>query len=94
MTRPTVEDDKHAFAEQLAKLGGYSGNVRLRGELQWTEERYWRTHSILLDEGSIVRGRGKGGSVTLIQIENATPNEEIAVAPVATPGPKNREFAN
>jgi hypothetical protein len=90
MTRPTVEDDKLAFLKRLAKLGRSSGNVRLRSELKWTEERYWRTHSILLDEGSIVRGRGKGGSVTLIQIVNAPANEEIAVAPVAGPAPENQ----
>jgi hypothetical protein len=81
MSRPTVEADKVIFVDNLVQLGGSAGNVSLRERLRWSEDRYWRTHSTLLDEGAIIRGRGKGGSVTLVGSEdnpaNVTPAPNI-----------------
>jgi len=81
MSRPSVEDDKIHFVECLERLGGSAGNVTLRTQLNWEDDRYWRTHSLLLDEGRIVRGRGKGGSVTLVKREQGPP-----VSPPASAG--------
>lgn len=66
MARPTFEAERGEFVAKLREMGGSAGNVRLRERLGWGEDRYWRTHGSLLDEGTILRGRGKGGSVTLV----------------------------
>jgi hypothetical protein len=66
MSRPTVDEDKVKFLDRLKEFNGYAGNTRLRKKLSWEEDRYWRTHAILIDEATIARGRGKGGSVNLI----------------------------
>lgn len=66
MGRPSVDQDKVSFLEKLKALGGTAGNVSLRAELYWDDERYWRTHGLLSDEGVIARGRGKGGSVSIV----------------------------
>lgn len=69
MSRPSIEDDKSLFVEQLQKLGGRAGNKSLVQSLKWELDRYWRTHAILVDEGIIARGKGKGGSVSLVTPE-------------------------
>jgi hypothetical protein len=66
MGRPSVDSDKELFLSTLEGLGKTAGNVTLREKLHWGDDRYWRTHSALLDEGTIVRGKGKGGSVSLV----------------------------
>jgi hypothetical protein len=53
------------FVECLKRFGGSSGNGRLREALKWDEEFYWRVQGKLVEEGRIVPGRGKGGSVRL-----------------------------
>lgn len=82
MARPTVEDDKERFLEVLEALGDRAGNVTLKSTLRWTDDRYWRTHSSLHDEGEIVRGKGKGGSVLRVRSEEIT-SEVVAQAAVA-----------
>lgn len=69
MAKPTIEEDKVFFIDTLKSCNGHSGNARLRNLLNWEDDRYWRTHSILLDEGLIVRGRGQGGSVAVVTID-------------------------
>lgn len=63
MGRPKIEDDKRAFMKELPLDGSFIGNMALRAELGWTEQRYYRTKQALLEDESIVPGRGKGGSV-------------------------------
>jgi hypothetical protein len=91
MGRPSVDQDKLSFIEKLKAEGGTAGNVHLRGELQWEEDRYWRTHGLLADEGVIFRGRGKGGSVSLV---SEADDIEEGDKPDAVPpsGPNAREF--
>lgn len=90
MPRPSIDEDKAQFLERVKAHGGSVGNTRLRGELGWTDERYWRTHAILLDEGGISRGRGKGGSVNIVGTEPAEAlGAEVAPAEVILdPGPR------
>jgi DNA repair exonuclease SbcCD ATPase subunit len=61
------EEDANAFLEVLARLGGRSGNQSLRQELGWDEDRYDMTRMHLLDEGAITLGKGRGGSVVLVE---------------------------
>lgn len=57
------------FIDELTKLseGGQNlvGNGRLRDCLGWDQDRYSRVKAQLVDEGRIIVGRGKGGSVGL-----------------------------
>jgi hypothetical protein len=49
----------------LSELGSSAGNGALRLTLGWSESRYWKVHGILFEAEMIVKGRGRGGSVTL-----------------------------
>lgn len=95
MARPSIEDDKSTLLQTLNSMGGDAGNTRLRRELQWEEERYWRTHAMLVDEGAVVRGKGKGGSISIVN-KMETNNADAALAgnaPVTQPaGPAQREL--
>lgn len=66
------------FLEVLAALGGSAGNGKLQAELGWQDGTYARVRAALLEEGRIVKGRGRGGSVTL-----AEPAQAETLAPVA-----------
>jgi hypothetical protein len=66
MARPTVEQDSKVFIATLRKLGSSAGNGALRLTLGWSETRYWKVHATLFAAEKIVKGRGRGGSVTII----------------------------
>jgi type I restriction enzyme M protein len=63
MARPTLHEDCKTFLSQLRRLRTSAGNLALRTQLGWNEARYWKAHSSLAEEGRIVKGRGRGGSV-------------------------------
>jgi hypothetical protein len=60
------EGDADAFVEALRAAGDTSGNISLRRNLGWDEERYAATRDILEARGVIRRGQGRGGTVQLI----------------------------
>jgi hypothetical protein len=64
MARPSVADDSRKFLSALRRVDSI-GNARLREVLGWTEARYWSVHEYLFEKGKIVKGRGRGGSVSL-----------------------------
>lgn len=64
MARPHQNQDTKAFLSTLRKARS-SGNGALRRELGWSESRYWKAHSALIDAGKIHKGRGRGGSVNM-----------------------------
>jgi hypothetical protein len=64
MARPTISDDSKKFVAALRKVDSI-GNARLRETLGWNETRYWKVHEDLFEKGKIVKGRGRGGSVSL-----------------------------
>jgi type I restriction enzyme M protein len=66
MARATVNEDAKLFLKTLKQSGQSAGNGALRGVLGWTENRYWRAHELLLEQGKIMKGRGRGGSVHLV----------------------------
>lgn len=63
MARPTLEQDQKTFLARVRRAKKSLGNLSLRSELGWSENRYWKVHSALAENGRIVRGRGRGGSV-------------------------------
>jgi len=67
--RPALRDK---FLEVLAGFGGSAGNGRLLVELGWQEDTYARVRDELAEEGLIIRGRGRGGSVALAEVKAAT----------------------
>lgn len=80
---------KDKFIAALTELGGSAGNGRLREALQWMEATYNAVKDDLLAEGTIVLGRGRGGSVALAaaddETEDAGQDAKAIAMPTATP---------
>lgn len=55
--------DADMLMELLPENGSFVGNVSLMAELGWPKEKYWKVRDMLLEDGQLERGRGKGGSV-------------------------------
>lgn len=63
---PGVTEEQRAhFLATLEATGGKSGNIRLRESLGWNESLYESVKAILIRDGSIEPGQGRGGSVKL-----------------------------
>ncbi len=62
---------RERFLAVLSELGGKAGNQRLNTELGWQDDTYWQVHAALVEDGTIVPGRGRGGSVSLAGSEKA-----------------------
>ena len=59
-------DERHQeFVGALQALGGSAGNGKLRDLLGWEEAEYEEVKTELLAAGTVVTGRGRGGSVSL-----------------------------
>jgi hypothetical protein len=82
LTKGHIEE----FIVALEKMGRSSGNGRLRQELGWDEDFYWKVQGRLIGEGRLVAGRGKGGSVRLTEIPAAASGTDT---PPATAKEKN-----
>ena len=66
MTRQVLRDK---FVIVLTELGGSAGNGRLRDSLGWAEATYGVVKGELIDDGVVIPGRGRGGSVSLAGAE-------------------------
>ncbi|MFM2043676.1 MAG: hypothetical protein RLY86_2252 [Pseudomonadota bacterium] len=55
-----------AYVDALKALDGATGNGKLRERLGWDEATYEAVKSRLLADGVIEKGRGRGGSVSLV----------------------------
>lgn len=73
---------RERFIETLTELGGSAGNGRLRETIGWQDDTYWSVHAALIEDGTIIAGRGRGGSVALA----ARP--KTATPPPAKPAPQ------
>jgi type I restriction enzyme M protein len=76
---------KDKFIAALTELGGSAGNGRLREALQWMEATYNAVKDDLLAEGTIVLGRGRGGSVALAAGDDETEDAEQDAEAMAMP---------
>lgn len=54
------------FLKRLRELGDSAGNKVLRENLGWKEDKYFHTRQLLIEEGIVEIGGGKGGSVHLL----------------------------
>jgi hypothetical protein len=60
------DDDETVFIQFLQKnMGGKSGNVTMRRQLNWSDERYWTAQKALVQQNKIGLGMGRGGTVYL-----------------------------
>ncbi|WP_421836310.1 type I restriction-modification system subunit M [Novosphingobium sp.] len=81
--------NKDGFLEALTQLGGSAGNVRLRETLQWDEEVYSNVKDALIESGTILTGRGRGGSVSLAVGDSS----EAQARPASVPKPQKAKAA-
>lgn len=44
------------------------GNKKLRDNLGWPEDVYWEVRNLLIENGSLEKGKGKGGSVRRVRV--------------------------
>jgi len=84
----STEQNIARFIRTLQAMGGSAGNQRLREALEWPESTYDGIKQQLMEQGRIVSGRGRGGSVALSTAAYATPKEpapslEVREAPVS-----------
>jgi len=56
-----------ALLEALGAQGGRGGNTTLVRVLGWSSEVYWAIRDRLVDQGRLALGKGKGGSVRLLE---------------------------
>ncbi len=78
-------NDGEAGRLRLTQVGGSCGNYNLKGQLGWGDDRYWRTHASVVDQGLVTRRRGLGGTVILVDdsLDNEAglnPTENAAAA--------------
>jgi type I restriction enzyme M protein len=85
MVRESLQE---RFLEALAGLGGSAGNGKLQAELGWQDATYGRVQSALLDDGLIVKGRGRGGSVALADHASQEPQEPMEQPKPQSPAPR------
>jgi hypothetical protein len=57
--------DKDYFLKNVPPDGVSIGNKKLKTKLRWETEKYFRIRNALVEEGEILVGRGKGGSIYL-----------------------------
>lgn len=55
--------DQRELLYHVPHDGSTIGNVRLRSHPGWTKKRYLTARNALIDDGHLLRGRGRGGSV-------------------------------
>ncbi|EPW8730437.1 type I restriction-modification system subunit M N-terminal domain-containing protein, partial [Pseudomonas aeruginosa] len=63
----STEQQIEQFIGILISLGGSAGNQRLLEALGWQDSIYQRIKQQLIDNGRIRPGRGRGGSVALVE---------------------------
>jgi len=61
---PRTKDTEY-FLKRLREHEGSAGNKTLRESLKWSDEKYIRVRKLLIEEGLVEIGRGRGGSVYL-----------------------------
>ncbi len=96
---------RERFIKTLTELGGSAGNGRLRETIGWQDDTYWSVHAALIEDGTIIAGRGRGGSVALAARPKTTtpppakpvPQPDLlapTAVPAAAPKPAPKRAAN
>jgi hypothetical protein len=69
----TLKQKSDQLIKKLRELNGSAGNKTLRDELGWPEEEYWPIRDYLVNDGRLALGKGKGGSVKLLESQEVVP---------------------
>jgi len=77
------ESLRQRFVNALESLGGSAGNGKLQAELGWQDDTYWGIHAALIEDKTITKGRGRGGSVSLAASPGRAAQPSAAAAPPA-----------
>ena len=81
MNKPTPEQKTiNQFIETLKSIGGKAGNKKLQETLQLNDTTYTWVRDYLIEEGQLKPGRGRGGSVKLLEGEEAQQAKEAIQA--------------
>ncbi len=75
------ESLRQRFVSALEALGGSAGNGKLQAELGWQDDTYWNVHAALIEDKTIAKGRGRGGSVSLAASSDDAPLPSAAAVP-------------
>lgn len=67
------------FVDMLKKEGGQAGNGKLRLNLGWSDEDYAWVRDHLIETGVVRIGRGRGGSVRLLEESERVTVQETRV---------------
>lgn len=81
----SVNAEREELLRHVPPDGSPTGNITLKEKLGWKEDRYWRVRNELVDEGALVVGGGKGGSVRRV-IDAGVIDEAVAEAAAAPTG--------
>lgn len=84
----STEQQIEQFISTLVSLGGSAGNQRLLEALGWQDSIYQRVKQQLIDDARIRLGRGRGGSVALVENASSLPK------PVTEPSAAIKRQAN
>jgi hypothetical protein len=78
--------DEQILLNLVPKNGGAVGNGAIMQQLRWDKEKYWRVRDRLLNDGKVVRGSGKGGSVRRPATETSEPVPQPIPQATRVPG--------
>lgn len=96
LTGKSTEEIEKLEAELLAGVpaeGRNIGNKRLRDEiLQWDSALYLAVRKRLIEDGKLITGRGKGGSIRRAPIEQEPDAAEVVEAAAETGLPEGAPF--
>jgi hypothetical protein len=76
---------RQRFLSALESLGGSAGNGKLQAELGWQDDTYWSVHAELIEDETVVKGRGRGGSVSLAASWDDSVQPDAVAVPAASP---------
>ena len=68
---PPMNPSEQQFLDALAQLGGSAGHGALRQKLGWNQPTYDQIQTTQKDQGKILPGRGRGGSLRLAKATEA-----------------------
>ncbi|GDY12845.1 restriction endonuclease subunit M [Planctomycetota bacterium] len=77
-------NDSDALLNAIPGDGSTIGNINLRNQLGWDEERYAAARDALVAQGVLLKGQGRGGTVRRAGV---TPAASVTLGPDATAPP-------
>lgn len=75
---PNAPADVTALADAIRAAGGSAGNLALRDRLAWEVARYDAAKGALLSAGTVRAGRGRGGSLYLVESAAPVTGDELS----------------